>query len=76
MTLSPRTLSPCRTSPGANAEAVDWYCSPGRAARPNTSCAFPRKPTGIRTPTGQALVPLASRHFPLGGYRRQRAAVR
>ena len=56
-TRRPVTCMPCMTSPGANAEAVDSYCSPGRAARPNTTCAWPWKLAGTRTPTGQAAPP-------------------
>ncbi len=56
-TVWPWMLMPCMASPGANADAVVSYFSPGRAARPKVSTALPWKSTGTRTPTGQALPP-------------------
>ena len=56
-TLSPVIRMPCSSSPGANADAVVSYRSPGRVARPNTTSACPWKLAGTRTPTGHAAPP-------------------
>ena len=51
-------------SPGAFADAVVSYCSPGLAARPKMSTALPWKSTGTRTPTGHTLPPPPVKHRP------------
>ena len=55
---------PCSASPGANADAVVSYCSPGLAGRPKAKSAVPWKLSGTLIPTGQLLPPPPVTHRP------------